>query len=76
MFLTECSIHDRSYTGACLILNRNIKIPGAIHLFDDYYRVLFKCDVRWQKGNKIGVSIEPRTLPLDNLTLNNILNCN
>jgi hypothetical protein len=58
-FICDCFIRDYSTKGARLILPRDILAPNRIWFFDDEVKKPVMADVRWRRGQEIGIQKIP-----------------
>jgi hypothetical protein len=63
-FLCECLVRDRSGHGLCLVLARNIGLPGRCRLYDDETGSLSAITTVWRRGSLIGVRYNLTGKPL------------
>ncbi|MGD1036132.1 MAG: PilZ domain-containing protein [Roseiarcus sp.] len=57
IFLTDCSIFDRSTHGARLRLFANVDLPERFRLYDEASKQLFDAKVAWRRGQDVGVRL-------------------
>jgi hypothetical protein len=57
IFLTDCSIFDRSAHGARLRLFANVDLPERFGLYDEIAKQLFDAKVAWRRGQDVGVRL-------------------
>lgn len=55
--IVDCLIHDKSRTGARLLLAHDKTLPKTFLLFDDVSKARFRADLAWQKGRDVGVRL-------------------
>lgn len=53
--ICDCVIRDYSSKGARLLLPKNVVPPKFIWFYDDETQKAVRAEVRWQKGQEIGI---------------------
>ena len=54
-FICNCVIRDYSTKGARLLLPPNITLPNRVWFYDDELKKAVRVEVRWRKGQEIGI---------------------
>jgi hypothetical protein len=54
-FICNCVIRDHSTQGARLLLPPNISLPRRVWFYDDDLKKAVRVEVRWQRGQEIGI---------------------
>ena len=54
-FICNCVVRDYSTKGARLLLPKNVLAPKFIWFYDDEQKKAIRAEVRWQKGQEIGI---------------------
>ena len=62
-FICECLVHDRSSSGLCLKLMRNIGLPGRCRLYDDETGEVLVVSTVWRRGEMLGLRFCATTEP-------------
>ena len=62
--LSDCSIFDRSRTGARLRLFANVDLPRRFRLYDQGSDEVFEATVAWRRGQDVGVRLRTQAVPL------------
>jgi hypothetical protein len=64
-FLCECRVHDRSASGARIVLTRETGLPNRFFLYDDETNEILVATVAWRRGLTLGVRFSaPKAPPL------------